>query len=69
MFVWVGIYLLDLSIYLLIYCLNPQMPPRRDTGNNNNNQGNNNNNNDAMMQQMMAAQTQLMTMMAQFMNT
>ena len=66
MFVWVGIYLLDLSIYLLIYCLNPQMPPRRDTGNNNNDQGNNT---EAMMQQMMAAQTKLMTMMAQFMNT
>ena len=54
MFVWVGIYLLDLSIYLLIYCLNPQMPPRRDTGNNSNDQGNNT---EAMMQQMMATQT------------
>ena len=61
MFVRVEIYLLDLSVYLLIYCLNPQMPPCRDIGNNNNDQGNNT---EAMMQQMMASQTQLMTMMA-----
>ena len=42
--------------------LKPQMPPRRDTGNNNNKD-----NIEAMMQQLMAGQTQLMTMMAQFM--
>ena len=37
------------------------MPPRRDPNNNNNN------NTDELLQQMIAAQTQLMTMMAQFM--
>ena len=42
----------------------PQMPPRRDPDNDNNNDQESRT--EAMMQQMMTAQTQLMTMMAQF---